>query len=66
MTLAEFLPLFAEYWDETQKGAKAPSWSDHRNLHELWRLWKRNPRTLVSDVFELKGSAFATKERVAA
>ncbi|GAB0174249.1 MAG: hypothetical protein HHAS10_01280 [Candidatus Altimarinota bacterium] len=62
MTLDGFLPYFAEYWNETNNGTRAPSWSSHRNLHELWRLWRRNPKTLVSDVFELYGSAFAPKE----
>lgn len=62
MTLDEFLPLFAEYWGETDGGKRPPSWSAHRNLFELWRLWKQNPKTLVSDVFELDECPFVMKE----
>lgn len=66
MTLEDFMPRFAEYWDDTSRGAKPPSWSDHRNLYELWRLWHARPTTLVSDVFELYGRPIKRRKVVAA
>jgi hypothetical protein len=62
MTLGEFLVLFGEYWTETECGKSPPSKKKHPNLHELWRLWKRNPDTLVSDVFKVSGYPFKMKE----
>jgi hypothetical protein len=66
MTLDQFLPLFAEFWDETGRGLRAPSFASHRNLYELWRLWTACKTTLVSDVFELHGRAISLKVAKAA
>jgi hypothetical protein len=66
MTLDKFLPLFAELWDATGQGLRAPSFSTHRNLFELWLLWSRNRNTLVSDVFELMACPFTPKVLAAA
>ncbi|MBP9811849.1 hypothetical protein KBC86_00595 [Candidatus Gracilibacteria bacterium] len=66
MTLGDVLPLFAEFWDETGRGLRAPSFASHRNLYELWRLWTACKTTLVSDVFELHGRAISLKVAKAA
>lgn len=62
MTLGEFMSHFEEYWEGTARGERAPSWLDHWNLYELWRLWQECPTTLVSDVFELYGRPIRRKE----
>ena len=61
MTLGDFLPLFAELWESTGNGLSPPSYFEHRNLFELWRLWSQNKQTLVSDCFELEACPFSVK-----
>ena len=61
MTLGDVLPLFAELWEATGNGLSPPSYFEHRNLFELWRLWSQNKQTLVSDCFELEACPFSVK-----
>lgn len=61
VTLAEFLPLFEELWEATGNGSMPPSFASHRNLYELWLIMSRNPKTLVSDCFELMACPFSVK-----